>query len=401
MKRKILVILLSTCLVLVGLVSLLGCGNKTSSAPYNLILANNDDMALGAIASLGSNEAKNIPIIGVDALPGAQDAVNAGTMAATVKQQGELMAKATVDISAKILNDGLTPLDALAATPYGTEQEYADVDLDVGLSNLNYTKKDGVVRIPYLPYTGANRQSEDKNTQATNTRASIPTDVKISVMIFQQENAYMTSVVKAFEEEFSASGMLSDNYTFYYGETNQETQNSQVDTEVGKEVDLLIVNPVDPYATQNILNKANSKNIPIIFINKQDPQFDYATNNTIYIGSDLDGGGAMQGKIVADLLKTGGKFAAQKQDNSEVKIRAMVLFGERGHPDAIYRTLTWIVSAQKELEGTGIVIDFESKIDSNENIKYMPTGQDWTIDGAKATIDSLKVSPGFQSPKNL
>ncbi len=103
-----------------------------------LVLCNNDDMALGVISALeakGYNTAGSrtnqskpyIPVFGVDALSTALDAISSGKMEGTVKQDGEAMAKAIVTISMNIKN-GKAPLE-------GTEYKF-----DEG------TKK---LRIPY------------------------------------------------------------------------------------------------------------------------------------------------------------------------------------------------------------------------------------------------------------
>ena len=77
-----------------------------------LVLCNNDDMALGVISALqakgyntqGSRESgAYIPVFGVDALSTAMDAIQNGQMQGTVKQDGEAMAKAIVEIAANVM----------------------------------------------------------------------------------------------------------------------------------------------------------------------------------------------------------------------------------------------------------------------------------------------------------
>ncbi|MDR2392353.1 MAG: galactose ABC transporter substrate-binding protein [Planctomycetota bacterium] len=101
-----------------------------------LVIANNDSMAMGAIAAL-SNVGYNVeggtkftPVVGVDATEQAIDAINKGIMSATVKQDGEAMGQA---VSAIILNlvAGRPPLDGTGYTFDGS-----------GIA----------VRIPYSPY---------------------------------------------------------------------------------------------------------------------------------------------------------------------------------------------------------------------------------------------------------
>ena len=100
------------------------------------VFCNNDDMALGVIAALNAagfntgNEGDDyIPVIGVDATEAGMEAISAGKMAATVKQDGDAMGKAVVEIA----------LNAAQGKDFleGTSYTMAD---------------DGVsVRIPYAP----------------------------------------------------------------------------------------------------------------------------------------------------------------------------------------------------------------------------------------------------------
>ncbi len=107
-----------------------------------LVIANNDDMAIGAIAALNSvgynaeGGDKFIPVIGVDATDAGKDAIAKGKMSATVKQDGEAMGKAVAAVALNMAM-GKDPLD-------GT-----DLKLTKNADN------DGqAVRIPYAPYTG-------------------------------------------------------------------------------------------------------------------------------------------------------------------------------------------------------------------------------------------------------
>ena len=106
-----------------------------------LVLCNNDDMALGVISALeakgyntqGSRDTDKpyIPVFGVDALATAMDALSNGKMQGTVKQDGDAMAKAIVSIAVNIM-------------------ENKDF-----LQDTDYKFEDGVrkLRIPYTPVT--------------------------------------------------------------------------------------------------------------------------------------------------------------------------------------------------------------------------------------------------------
>ena len=104
-----------------------------------LVIANNDGMAIGCIAALsnigyntGAEGANYVPVIGVDATDAAKDAIAKGTMSATVLQDGDAMGKAIAEVA----------LNAAAGNGFldGTDYQFDDTGV--------------AVRIPYAPYTG-------------------------------------------------------------------------------------------------------------------------------------------------------------------------------------------------------------------------------------------------------
>ena len=77
------------------------------------IFCNNDDMALGVIAALnqsgyntGAEGGKSIAVIGVDATDAAIEAIKAGKMTATVKQDGDAMGEANIRFAMNYLING-------------------------------------------------------------------------------------------------------------------------------------------------------------------------------------------------------------------------------------------------------------------------------------------------------
>jgi methyl-galactoside transport system substrate-binding protein len=83
-----------------------------------VVFANNDDMALGAIEALKAagyfGEGKKfIPVVGVDATPPALDALKQGTLLGTVLNDAENQGKATYDLAAQ-LGAGATTLKTVA-----------------------------------------------------------------------------------------------------------------------------------------------------------------------------------------------------------------------------------------------------------------------------------------------
>lgn len=96
-----------------------GSGKDDKKGGIELVIANNDDMALGAIQSLqGYNFNKGtgntVMVVGVDATAAGKAAIDAGQMFGTVKQDAEAMATCI----AALADNKLSGKDYLAGTSY-------------------------------------------------------------------------------------------------------------------------------------------------------------------------------------------------------------------------------------------------------------------------------------------
>ncbi len=69
-------------------------GNK-----IEVVIANNDAMAMGAVEALKAHNKSSVPVFGVDALPEALAMVKSGAMAGTVLNDAKNQAKATFDMA--------------------------------------------------------------------------------------------------------------------------------------------------------------------------------------------------------------------------------------------------------------------------------------------------------------
>lgn len=79
---------------------------KTYPGEIELVISNNDDMALGAIDAIEQMEIKKkIKIVGIDGTPPAIEALEQGTLFGTVRCDGEKYAKAILDIAMALALD--------------------------------------------------------------------------------------------------------------------------------------------------------------------------------------------------------------------------------------------------------------------------------------------------------
>lgn len=88
-----------------------------AAAKIEVVISNNDGMALGAIEALKAHQ-KALPVYGVDALQEALTLIESGELAGTVLNDGTNQAKAILELSKNIVN-GKDPLE-------GTEWKFED-----------------------------------------------------------------------------------------------------------------------------------------------------------------------------------------------------------------------------------------------------------------------------------
>ena len=108
-------------------------GNK-----IEVIIANNDSMAIGAIKALqeyGYNKGdktKTIPVVGVDAIPEAQELIKKGIMTGSVLQDSSAMAKALYTVGMNLVYNK-NPLE-------GTEYKFDDTGVAIRLPYKEYIR---------------------------------------------------------------------------------------------------------------------------------------------------------------------------------------------------------------------------------------------------------------------
>lgn len=153
----------------------------------------------------------------------------------------------------------------------------------------------------------------------------------IGVTIYRYDDNFMSFYRRNIETRISGKANLIINDS----QNNQAQQNDQVDVMIQKDSKALAINLVDPQAAQTIIDKAKTKNIPVVFFNKQPSAEAMASyDKTWYVGTTPEESGDMQGKIVVDTWKANPAW----DKNGDGVIQYALLKGEPGHPDAEART---------------------------------------------------------------
>ena len=156
---------------------------------------------------------------------------------------------------------------------------------------------------------------------------------KIGVAIYQFSDNFMTlyraELVRYLTEE---CGVPAENITVMDGKNDQAEQTNQIDAFIADNVDVMILNMVQPSSAASVIQKADAAGIPVVFINREPSADDMAlSENICYIGADARQSGTYQGEIVAETENKG-------DWNGNGVVDYVMIMGDPENPDAKYRT---------------------------------------------------------------
>lgn len=182
----------------------------------------------------------------------------------------------------------------------------------------------------------------------------------VEIFIYDSQDTFISSLNAYLQADLNRGSISFD--SVYYAERKQTTQNEQVIEALGKDgVKLLILNMVDRLAASALIEKAESKNVPIIFINREplvsDLSTSWSSQNCVWVGSDPAVEGQLQAEIASDFFGGVDGFKNSIYDkNKDGKIQVVVLKGEQGHQDAEQRSRYCI----SDLKDKGFDVDILS-----------------------------------------
>ena len=210
-------------------------------------------------------------------------------------------------------------------------------------------------------------------------------DGEVSVFYYTYSDTYISSVRSAMDSMLKKAGISFNNYD---ANSNQTTQTEQIDTAIAKGSKLLIVNIVDTGsddAAKNIISKAKSSGIPVIFFNRSVSESVVSSyDKCVFIGTDYEMAGHMQGELIGNyVLKNYNTIDL----NGDGKISYVMFKGQQGNAEAEARTKFGVEDADKILTDAG-----KQKLsfyDSSNTGKYLvDQGGNWS---AQAANDYMKT----------
>ena len=181
-------------------------------------------------------------------------------------------------------------------------------------------------------------------------------ELNVGVFYYTYSDTYISSVRTALDNALTEAGIKFQNYD---GNSNQTTQNEQIDTAIAQGTNLLIVNIVTSGsvdASQAIVDKASAAGIPVIFFNRavesdeDEGKVLGSYDKCAFVGTDAPEAGHMQGKMV-------GQYVVDNFDaidlNGDGKISYAMFMGQLGNVEAIYRTQYGVEDANAVLKEAG------------------------------------------------
>ena len=189
-------------------------------------------------------------------------------------------------------------------------------------------------------------------TEAAKEEGKKIEDMTVGVFYYTYSDTYISSVRTALDESLKAAGI---DFQDYDANSNQTTQNEQIDTAISTGANLLIVNIVTSGsvdASQAIVDKAQAAGIPVIFFNRavesdeEEGKVLGSYDKCAFVGTDAPEAGHMQGDMI-------GKYLVENFDavdlNGDGSISYAMFMGQLGNVEAIYRTQYAVEDANKVL----------------------------------------------------
>jgi methyl-galactoside transport system substrate-binding protein len=200
-------------------------------------------------------------------------------------------------------------------------------------------------------------QTPDSTSADEGSGAPAADGSKVAVFYYTYSDVYISSVRTALDAALTDKGVAFQNYD---SNSNQTTQNEQIDTAISQGAGALLVNIVTAGsvdASQAIVDKAKAAGIPVIFFNRalggddgEDVAVLQSYDSVSFVGTDAPEAGHMQGQMIGD-------YVVANYDaidlNGDGNISYAMFKGQEGNVEAIYRTQYGVEDADAVLEAVG------------------------------------------------
>jgi len=206
--------------------------------------------------------------------------------------------------------------------------------------------------------------NSESESEATQTLAS---DFKVDVFWYTFADNYLSRVRDSMEQQLGEYTNIIA--TQYDCQEDQGKQTEMITSAIAQGSDLLVVNIVttaSEEAAKNVVNLARNADIPIIFFNRE--VSDYVVNSydkCVFVGTDADEAGYMQGQAIAEFLLSGDNLRNYDIDG-DGEIKYIRFRGEHSSAEAFERTKFSVQEANKLLGDTAKLAPSSANETSNQ-----------------------------------
>ena len=176
-----------------------------------------------------------------------------------------------------------------------------------------------------------------QNTISINAQVIEEKPVKVAVLLYRFDDAYI-SLVRQSLEEIQKENEGNVQFTFYDGNNDQSIQNESLDKLLEqKDVDLFLLNLVDTKSTKEAINKIKENNTPVLLFNREPVDIEAVKSykKAYFLGTDAEEAGILQGKILINAWNSNKQIIDKNKDNI---MQYIMLMGEGNNLEAIERT---------------------------------------------------------------
>lgn len=177
-----------------------------------------------------------------------------------------------------------------------------------------------------------------------------PAKPKIGATIYKFDDTFMSYVRNEIEAGAAAVGKEKLDLSVQDGQGDQAKQNDVIDLFLTQGSTALALNMVEPASANVVIAKAQAKNVPVVFFNREPDAAELAKDDAAYyVGAKAQQSGTFEGEIAAEYWKT----HPEADKNKDGKLQYVMLLGDPANTDAKYRTEFSI----KAVEAAGITVD--------------------------------------------
>ena len=210
--------------------------------------------------------------------------------------------------------------------------------------------------------------------------------LRVGIAVYNLDDAYIAEMTGKLEDHLMAYFKDRDvtlQYEILDAENSESRQAKQLDYLIKQDMDILVLNLVNPSAGAQIMSRANNCSTPVVLFNREPNREDLDIGEQIwYVGADGKAAGSLQGAMLTSAWE---KDRAGIDRNHNGKIDYILVEGESSHYDTIRRTNAFLESTQGMLPLKQLA-DFSADWNQSEAYQGLAVMDAATVQSAEAVI---------------